>query len=421
MEERFGKYLLRAELGRGASSVVYLAFDEFLNADLALKIYLPEAAPDKAMTADVQFVSEAALAGRLDHPHIVTIIDAVAEPEHRYVAMEYVPGGSLQRYTHPDRLLPLPDLAQIAFKTCSALDYASRLGIVHRDIKPSNILLDSDGEMKLADFGAAFIRGVRTTERYKLASPSYSAPEQLQEAPPTAQSDMFSLGVTLYELLTGRKPFGGTTVEEKLAAILRDTPLPPSAHRPDLAPEFDAIIGRMLQKRPEDRYANWAEAALALAEVGRLSIFRQEIPASDKLAAIRQSSLTREFDDVEAWDAVRHGLWRRIPAQQVIVREGDRGDSLMLIAEGEAFVTAQGRLLNVLRGGDCFGEMAYVQGPESIRSATVQTKSDTLVVEFTRDVLARLAVNTRLKLSEALLKVLAERLTLANARVARSG
>lgn len=421
MEERVGKYLLRSELGRGASSIVYLAFDDFLNADLALKVYLPESSAERAMTADVQFVSEAALAGRLEHPHIVTIVDAVAEPGRRYVAMEYVAGGSLVRYSVKERLMPVADLVQIAFKCCGALDYASRLGIVHRDIKPSNILLDGAGDMKLADFGAAFVRGVRTTERFKLSSPSYTPPEQIREEPPSAQGDMFSLGVTLYELFTGLKPFRGDSVEARMQSILEDTHVPPSQLRPDLPPIFDDIVDRFLRKQPQERYGNWAEAALDLANAGRLSIYDMAVPDSEKFTALRESSLTRDFDDVEAWDAVRHGQWRRLRPQEVIVREGDPGDSLLIIARGEAAVTSQGRMLNVLRTGDCFGEMGYAQGPEARRSATVQTLTDTLVAEFTPELIAQLSTSTQLKLARTLLRVLAERLSFTNARLGARG
>ncbi|MFO1320301.1 MAG: serine/threonine-protein kinase [Burkholderiales bacterium] len=419
MEERIGKYQLRHELGRGAASVVYLAYDDFLNADLALKVYQPYSA-DLEVSASVQFVSEASLAGKLIHPHIVTIIDAVAEPGCRYVAMEYVPGGSLRRHTSPDRLLPVDEVIQVAFKCCSALEFASRLGVVHRDMKPSNVLLDTDGEVKVADFGAAFIRGVRTTEEFRLSSPSYTPPEQIQGQPPSAQGDMFSLGVMLYELLTGAKPFRGANVEDTLHRIRTFTPAAPSTLRSGLPTAVDDIVARLLQKWPADRYANWAEAALDLATVGRMSVYDQSVPDSEKFTALKSASLTREFDDAEIWEIVHHGRWQRVPPQHVLVQEGEPGDTLMLIVTGEAKVMSQGRLLNLLHGGDCFGEMAYVHGPGSVRGATVQTTTDTVTVEFDRATLNEVSMSSRLKLADALLKVLAERLTLANARVARS-
>ncbi len=125
--------------------------------------------------------------------------------------------------------------------------------------------------------------------------------------------------------------------------------------RATLPLEFNGILDRLLRKQPEERYANWAEAALAIASVGRLSIYDQAVPDSEKYTALRASPLTSDFNDIETWDAVRHGLWRRVPAQHVIVREGEPGDSLLLIARGTAAVTAGGRMLNLLNAGDCFG------------------------------------------------------------------
>jgi CRP-like cAMP-binding protein len=127
-----------------------------------------------------------------------------------------------------------------------------------------------------------------------------------------------------------------------------------------------------------------------------------------------------EFDDAGLWEMALHAKWSRVPAQHVLVQEGEAGDSLLLVAQGSAKVMSQGRLLNVLSDGDCFGEMAYVQGPGSVRSATVQTNTDTLVAEFDRADLQGLSAASQLKLANALLRILAERLTLANARVARS-
>lgn len=419
MDQRIGKYLLKRELGRGAASVVHLAYDDFLNADLALKVYQPPSDDPDDVSASVQFVSEAALAGRLVHPHIVTIVDAVADPDWRYVAMEYVPGGSLQGHTRKERLLPVGEVIQIAFKCCGALEYASRLGVVHRDIKPSNVLLDTDREIKVADFGAAFIRGVRTTEEFRLSSPSYAAPEQIRGNDPSPQSDMFSLGVMLFELLTGEKPFRGTDVDDTMQRILTARATPPSVLRPEMPTLLDAVVDRFLQKSPGDRYANWAEAALDLANVGRMSVYHQSVPDSEKFTALKDAPLVSDCEDAEIWELLRHGHWKRVPAQHMLVREGEPGDTLLVIARGGAKVMAQGRLLNVLHAGDCFGEMAYVQGPGSIRSATVQTTTDSLVVEFDSARLAELSPSSQLKFANKLLRIMAERLALANARLAR--
>jgi len=417
MVDRIGKYEVRSVLGRGKSSVVYLAYDEFLNSDLAVKVYLPESEPQLANAASVQFVSEASLAGKLVHPHIVTIVDAVAEPNLRYVAMEYVPGGNLQRHTIRDRLLSVDDVVQIGFKCCGALDYAHRHGVVHRDIKPSNILVSSGSDVKVADFGAAFVRGVLSTQHSRLGSPSYVAPEQIRDQPPSPQGDMFSLGVMLYEMLVGEKPFRGADVAETLERILHLDPTPPSRLRPELPPTVDPIVLRMLSKAAGDRYGNWAEVALELARLGRMSVYDQIVPDSEKYSTLRASTLLQDFDELEIWELARLATWRRVPAQDVLVREGEPGDSLFVLARGAAKVMMQGRLLDLLRAGDCFGDMAFVQGPGAMRSATVQTSTDAIVAEFPRATLANLTVESRLHLANSLLRVMAERLTFLNARL----
>jgi serine/threonine protein kinase len=417
MVDRIGKYEVRSVLGRGKSSVVYLAYDEFLNSDLAVKVYLPESEPQLANAASVQFVSEASLAGKLVHPHIVTIVDAVAEPNLRYVAMEYVPGGNLQRHTIRDRLLAVDEVVQIGFKCCGALDYAHRHGVVHRDIKPSNILVSSGSDVKVADFGAAFVRGVLSTQHSRLGSPAYVAPEQIRDQPPSPQGDMFSLGVMLYEMLVGEKPFRGADLAETLDRILHLDPTPPSRLRPELPPTVDPIVLRMLSKAPGDRYGNWAEVALELARLGRMSVYDQIVPDSEKYSTLRASTLLQDFDELEIWELARLATWRRVPAQDVLVREGESGDSLFVLARGAAKVMVQGRLLDLLRAGDCFGDMAFVQGPGAVRSATVQTSTDAIVAEFPRATLGNLTVESRLHLANALLRVMAERLTFLNARL----
>jgi serine/threonine protein kinase len=417
MDNRIGKYQIRRELGEGAASTVYLAYDEFYNAELALKVYHPDGqlGPGRG-----QFVSEAALAGKLLHPHIVTILDAAADPLTSYVAMEYVPGGNLHRYTVAKRLLPVQDVIQIAFKCCGALDYAYREGVVHRDIKPANILVAEGTDVKLGDFGAAFIAGVETTQRVRVGSPSYIAPEQIRDEPLTHQSDMFSLGVVLYELLCGVRPFRGANTMETLDQVLRLTPSPPSRLRSELPQQLDPIVLRLLQKAPAERYANWAELALDLARVGRLSRIEQAITDSEKYTALRTSRLLTALSDAEIWELVSAGHWRRLPGQTLLVREGDVGDSLFILAEGEAKVTIQGKLLDVLRAGECFGEMAYVRGEAATRGATVETTTDALAVALPRAAVDGLSVTCQLHLTRALLRAMADRLNFANERVART-
>jgi len=421
MLERVGKYAIRRELGRGTASIVYLAYDEFYGSDVAVKVYYVEGGDSGHKAFRSQFLSEAALAGKLVHPHIVTILDAVVDEQHTYIAMEYVRGGSLVRYTTPSRLLPISDVIEVAYKCCGALDYAYKKGVVHRDIKPANILCAEGTDVKVADFGAAFLRDAETTQRMRVGSPAYIAPEQIREDPLTHQSDMFSLGVVLYELLVGTRPFVGDTAAQILDRVLRQDPVPPTALRPDLPAEIDDIVLRMMQKYPADRYPGWAELALDLARAGKLSRFDQAIRDSEKFVALRAAALLADLTDAEIWELTRVGQWRRVPPQTVLVREGDAGDSLFILAQGEAKVTVRGRLLNVLHAGDCLGEMAYAQGEGAARQATVEATADALVAELAPAALAGLTLPCQLHLNRALLRAVVDRLALANRRLAGTG
>ena len=421
MQERVGKYQIKRELGKGTRSTVYLAYDEFYGSDVAVKVYEDEGQSREARVPRVQFLSEAALAGKLVHPHIVTILDAVVDERFSYVAMEYVHGGNLYRFTSPERLLPVADVIEIAFKCCGALDYAYRQGVVHRDIKPANILVARGTDVKVADFGAAFVRDAETTQKLRIGSPSYVAPEQIRDDPLTHQSDMYSLGVVLYELLVGRRPFYAGNMEELLAMVLGEDPVRPSVWRPELPEELDVVVQRMLCKYPEERYPDWAELALELARIGRLSVYDQAIRDSEKFLALRPAALLTQLTDADLWELTRIGQWRRLPSQTVLLSEGKSGDSLFLLARGEAKVTARGRLLNVLRAGECFGEMAYARDQTASRQATVETSTDALVVELTRSALDGLSIGCQLQLNRALLRALADRLELANVRLTPSG
>ncbi len=416
MLERVGKYQVKRELGKGNSSIVYLAYDEFYASDVAIKVYNTDTDGRDSNAFKGQFLSEAALAGKLIHPHIVTILDAVVDDRMSYVAMEYVHGGNLTRYTSAERLLPVADVVEIAFKCCGALDYAYRQGVVHRDIKPANILVARGTEVKVADFGAAFLRDVETTQRMRVGSPSYVAPEQIRDDPLTHQSDMYSLGVLLYELLVGRRPFYGTSTTEILDKVLSEEPVRPTALRSDLPAELDAVVLRMLQKYPAERYPDWAELALDLARIGHLSVYHQVVRDSEKFLSLRHAALLAQFSDAEVWELIQIGQWRRVPSKTVLVGEGGTGDSLFILARGEAKVTVRGRLLNVLRAGDCFGEMAYVRGEAALRQATVETTTDALVIELKRVALDGLSVGCQLQLNRALLRTLADRLEFANLR-----
>jgi len=420
--QKIGKFELQEVLGKGASGTVYHALDTFTGQEVALKLLDPGLVsdPEFGRTNRQQFLNEASLAGKLAHPHIVSIIEAVINEQSGYIAVEYVPGGSLARFTKTQTLLALDDALQIAFKCCGALDYAFRQGIVHRDIKPANILVTPALSVKVGDFGAAYLYKAHETQIADIGSPLYMSPEQISGKPLGYQSDMFALGVVLYEMFTGQRPFTGSTLPELFGKIMREDPIAASALRPELDKGIDRILQQMLRKNPAERYPTWADLALELADIGRLSVYVQGIPDSEKFVSLRKIALLEPLSDAEIWELVHAGTWKLLPARSVIVREGEPGKSLFFLGSGEAKVTKQGRLLNLLRSGEYFGEMAYLKRGEMTRQASVESITDVLLAEFEADTIDRVSGKCQLQLAQVLLHTLVDRLALADMRLAQS-
>ncbi len=422
MQTRFGKYELQRAVGAGAYATVYRALDTFSGTEVALKIFDRKVLQDARIgeLAHTQFMKEASLAGRLAHPHIISIFEAVVQGDEGYVAMEYVPGGNLERHTTPDTLLPVNDVIQIGFKSCSALDYAFRQGIVHRDLKPANILIVDGTHIKVADFGAVLLRADDLQHDHIVGTPCYMSPEQVSREPLTHHSDMYSMGVVLYQLLTGRLPFTGSKVEDIFHKIVHEVPAPPSAVRGAVPSWLDPIVLKILSKRGEDRYPTWADLGLELARIGKLSVYQREVTDSEKFSLLRKSDVFEEVNDAQLWELVHTSRWRRLPPGSTVVSENDSGHSMYLLGTGELKIMKRGRLLNVLRGGECFGEMAYIYGGTVRRHATVEAMTDVLIAEFNRDAMECMTAGCRLKVAHGLLRTLAERLSLANDRVSRT-
>ncbi|HMK13580.1 MAG TPA: serine/threonine-protein kinase [Burkholderiales bacterium] len=421
MLERIGKYEIKKVLGKGNLGTVYLGVDTFANTEVAVKLIDANVFQDSTQGRVLrrQFLNEASLAGKLVHPHIVSILDAEIGTDCNYVVMEYVSGGSLAKFTRAKSLLPIKDVIEIGFKCCGALDYASRQGIVHRDVKPANIMVVSKTEVKVTDFGAAYLQKGLSTQILNIGSPAYMSPEQINAKTLTQHSDMFSLAVVLYELLTGQQPFIAQNITSLLQTILFEEPLPPSHLRPSLTPDLDRALLLALKKNPQDRYPSWFDFALELAKIGQLSVYQQDVPDSEKYPALRGMELLAQLTDAEIWELVNAGSWSRLPAQSVIIRENEPGQSLFLLTSGQVKVTKQGHLLSTLRGGEWLGEMSYIRGGSLPRQATVESLTDVVVAEFKNDALERLSDSCQLHFARAIMRTLVDRLALANVRMSQ--
>ena len=418
---QIGKYDIRRQLGKGATGTVYLAVDTFSGKEVALKVIEPEVFrdPEFGTVYRSQFLNEASLAGKLKHPHIVSILDAVVLEDSGHIAMEGVSGGDLSQHVTAATLLPIEDVLQIGFKCCGALAYAFNEGIVHRDIKPANIMIAQGTDVKIADFGAALLRKAQAVQTASIGSPYYMSPEQMEEAPLTHHSDMYCLGVVLYELLTGQRPFSADSLQMLVQKILNQQPAPPSSVRAALPKEIDRVVLRALGKKPELRYETWADFSLDLSNAGKLMLPSDGIMDSEKYGALTRVEMLADLPDAELWELTHAGRWTRVGAKQAIIRENEPGKSFFFLAQGQVKVTLEGHLLNTIGEGESSGEMAYIRGGVTPRPATVETLTRILLAEFEPEALALMSLGAQLQLTRALVRNLVDRLELANARLAK--
>ncbi len=416
-----GKYEVHKLLGKGATGTVYLAKDPFSGREVALKTIEPEVFrdPEFGTVYRQQFLNEASLAGKLKHPHIVGILDAVVMENSGYIAMELVAQGDLAAHTKAGKLLPVEDVLQIGFKCCGALDYAFKEGIVHRDIKPANIMIAHGTNVKIADFGAAYLKKSQVVQSASLGSPFYMSPEQIRSEPLTFHSDMYSLGVVLYELLTGQRPFTAGNMEAMIQMITEQPPAPPTSLRADLPKEIDAILLRAMAKSPAERYPTWTDFSLELSNLSDNLMPHGVIPDSVKYVALKKVPMLSSLPDSELWELALAGKWSEVPAKKTLVKENDKGQSFFLIGKGQVKITRNGRLLNMLDERECFGEMSYIRGGETPRHATVESATELLLAEFDPETLARMSLGAQLHLTRALVRNLVDRLEVANTRMAR--
>ena len=421
--DQIDKYSVIRMLGEGATSEVFLCHDPFHDREVAVKIVRGDrlrGADDDGKLARKLFITEASLAGKLDHPHIVQIYDAVVGEDMSYIVMEYVPGGTLERHCDAQNLLPLDAAVEIVFKCTRALDFAHRLGVTHRDIKPANILFLGNTDIKITDFGAALLTSSDQTQVAGIGSPAYMSPQQIKEHVLDHRTDIYSLGVVMYRLLTGVLPFQASNNFSLIYQITSVEPPPPSSHRKEIPPALDGIVRKAMQKELEQRYATWNEFSYDLAEAFRndlLAGHSQEVADTEKFNTLRALSFFAAFSDAELWEVMRISAWENLPANTVIMQEGEKGEFFCILASGEVKVTKHKKLLNVLASGECFGEMAYLGRSGRERGADVSTLSDAQVITIRTEDLARASDACRHRFDRAFMGILVERLSLANTRL----
>jgi serine/threonine protein kinase len=416
-----GKYVVEREIGRGASSTVYLGYDPFHRRQVAIKQIHAHLLtdPDQLARYRRHLHKEAAVSGKLNHPHIVRLLDADVDADPPYLVLEYVEGQSLSSFTSVERALSVPQVLDLAFKCCGALEHANENGLVHRDIKPANLILQSNGVVKVTDFGTALSLSADTTQVMGLVgSPSYMSPEQVREQDCTYQSDMFSLAVVVYELLTGRKPFDGETDFATMYKITTVQPSPPSLLRADLPAAVDAVVMQALEKRPDARYSRWSDFADALLSVSRsLPARRAAEREGERFAELRGLSFFSEFHDPALWETLRLARLNTFARGAVLMREGDPGDSFFVILQGKVTVSRNAWKLATLPSGVTLGEMTYLDPDNPARSATAVAGSDVMALEIRNQALRSGSEELQTSFDKAFIKLLVNRLMDTTAQV----
>jgi serine/threonine protein kinase len=430
MPKQVGKYKIIREIGRGATAVVYLAENPYYPEPVALKyISFRDKAKDEAKWNRRMLKllrAEGSVAGKLDHPGIIKIYECVIEPEEAYIVMEYFAGGSLEDFCSFEKLLPVHRATSIIFKCCMALDYAYRQGIVHRDIKPANILIDANDNIKLTDFGLAMNVNKKSAEDSTfimgVGSPAYMSPEQIKNYPLNQKTDLYSLGVVLFHMLTGRLPFRAKNPAQLVYKIINTDPPSASALNPDVPEAMDAVIRKALEKDLYSRYKNGAEFAKDLTGI-QFKIFDESdrVPDGSRFAQIRRLSFFTEFEDIEIWEVVRFSSWRVAEPMTQIIREGNTDQRFGILLEGEVELSIDGRIVGTCGVGDCFGETAYLDKVEHRQICTVVSKTFVRYLEITPAALALASDECMDNFRDQLVTVLVKRMARDEALLAESG
>ncbi|MCY7315741.1 MAG: serine/threonine-protein kinase [Rubrivivax sp.] len=430
LPSHIGKYIVKAKIGEGATSEVFLAHDPFRGLDVAIKRARGGLLADTRELHYQQrfFAAEAALVGRLQHPSVVRIIDAVADAEAPYLVMEYVPGVTLRRYCRADKLLPLTQIIEIGFKCAMALGYCYRQGLIHRDVKPANLLVtligDRIGEVKVTDFGSVFNLRSDHTQVFRVGSLAYMSPEQLDGDALDCRADIYSLAAVLYHLVAGRPPFDAVQQPAMMQQIYHGTAPPLATLRDGVPAGLQALIERGLAKDRALRPATWEEFSQALstlaAQSPQLRGPLQEVLDSERFTLLRSLEFFSDFGDVELWEVVHRATWNRHGYGDALYRKGEAGNSFHIVTQGQVQVVRDGRSVAMLGAGSSVGEMAYLAPNPALRLHTVDilVSQTATTVSFTPASLERLSLSTRHLFDKAFIRVLVRRLHAAQEQAA---
>ena len=405
-------------LGQGGMAEVYLARDRFHQREVALKIMraIENPTEDQARIEQL-WVNEMRLAGRLKHPYILEIYEAGHEADRSFLVMEYLTGGTLAGHTQPHTLLEIPRVADIVYKVCHALEYANTEGLLHRDVKPANVLLSGDGVPKVSDFGAVYITGSDETQVIGVGTLPFMPPEHFEGAEPHVQHDIYATGVMAYNLLTGHYPHRGDTQSAMIYEKLHGEPVPLLRRRQNVPAGLVEAIDRSMHRDRNQRFQTWKEFRAALSAA--FPQIREDKAVSNESArfeALRQLPFFTRFTETEMWEAVRLATRHTFEPGKEVIEEGADDQTVYVVESGELEVMHKGVRIGRVAAGEGFGEIAFIEGTDRPRSASVRAVIPTQVVAFPAETLERASGGLQAAFGRAIVKLLVQRLIHANDR-----
>ena len=425
-----GKYRILGRLGDGATSEVFLGWDDFQGRNVAIKrVRSPIGGdPVDGHYSERFFAAEAALVGRLQHPNVVQIFDAVPDPAGPYLVMEYVAGSTLRPYCRADQLLALELIVEIGFKCAMALGYVYRQGLIHRDVKPANLLaVLTNGiitDVKITDFGSVLNLGSDVTQIHRVGSLAYMSPEQLDGGTIDCRAERIDVGAVMYHLIAGRPLFDAQVQSAMMHQIYNVKPATLVGLRAGVTQGLDDVIQKALAKQPGARYNDWDEFAQAISSL----VTTQQVPRgqfqgvldSERFVLLRTLEFFANFGDVELWEVVHRAKWQRFHFGHALYRKGEEGNSFHIIAQGEVEVFRDGKKVAQLGSGTSVGEMAYLAPSAELKkhSTDVIVTEPATTISFTPETLVQLSPNTRHLFHDSFIKVLVRRLHAAHEALA---
>jgi len=325
--------------------------------------------------------------------------------------MEHIQGArTLGVYCRPDNLLRIDDVVKIIYKCSKALHYAHKRGVIHRDIKPSNIMLTTDNDVRIIDYGIALLKDADISRIQGIAgSPSYMSPEQIQSLEITARSDLYSLGAVMYELLTGFRPFRASSLSRLLNQVVYATATPIHTLKPEVPEGLEEVVCDALNKDPEKRFADAGELAGRLTEVFQhLHEQIDQIDNQEQFNQLRRLSFFHDFSQQEIWELLRSSEWREYAAGDAIVREGEMDDRFYVIVTGSVVVEANDKIIGRFASGDCFGEANYVSDIKP--ASTITADEQVTVLSVSSTLLEQVSSACQLRFNKVFLRALILRL-----------